>query len=101
MIDDVPFLVVGVMETKAQDSSYSGRDKDKAFIPDATFKGLFSERYVSNFIFQAQHPLGWCRRVTKRVYEVLGRGSSSTRRTRKPSACGTPPRARSSSTPSS
>jgi putative ABC transport system permease protein len=72
MIDNVPFLVVGVMETKAQDSSYSGRDKDKAFIPDATFKGLFSVRYVENFIFQAQKP-SLVKGVTTKVYEVLGR----------------------------
>ena len=72
MIDNIPFLVVGVMEKKAQDSSYSGRDQDKAFIPDATFKGLFSERNVSNFIFQAASP-SLVPAVTKRVYEVLGR----------------------------
>ena len=72
MIDNVPFLVVGVMEKKAQDSSYSGRDQDKAFVPDTTFKGLFSERFVSNFIFQARHP-SLVAAVTKRVYEVLGR----------------------------
>ena len=72
MVDNVPFLVIGVMETKAQDSSYSGRDKDKAFMPEATFRGLFGERYVSNIIFQARDrsltPL-----VTQRVYEVLSR----------------------------
>jgi putative ABC transport system permease protein len=72
MVDNVPFLVVGVMDKKAQDSSYSGRDADKAFIPDTTFKGLFSELYVSNFIFQAQDP-ALVPAVTKRVYEVLGR----------------------------
>jgi putative ABC transport system permease protein len=72
MIDNVPFLVIGVMEAKAQDSSYGGRDKDKAFIPDTTYKGLFSERYVSNFIFQAREP-SLVPTVTKRVYEVLGR----------------------------
>jgi putative ABC transport system permease protein len=72
MVDNVPFLVVGVMQEKAQDSSYSGRDRDKAFIPDTTFKGLFSERYVSNFIFQARHP-SLVAAVTKKVYEVLGR----------------------------
>lgn len=72
MVDNVPFLVVGVLEKKAQDSSYSGRDQDKAFIPDTTFKGLFSERYVNNFIFQAAHP-SLVPAVTKRVYEVLGR----------------------------
>jgi putative ABC transport system permease protein len=72
MIDNVPFLVIGVMEAKAQDSSYGGRDKDKAFMPDTTYKGLFSERYVHNFIFQAPHP-SLVPAVTKRVYEVLGR----------------------------
>jgi putative ABC transport system permease protein len=72
MIDSVPFLVIGVMETKAQDSSYSGRDQDKAFIPDTTYKGLFSERYVDNFIFQARHP-SQVKPVTDRVFEVLGR----------------------------
>jgi putative ABC transport system permease protein len=72
MIDNVPFLVVGVMETKAQDSSYGGRDKDKAFIPDATFKGLYTKRYVDNFIFQAAAP-SLVPVVTRQVYEVLGR----------------------------
>jgi putative ABC transport system permease protein len=72
MIDNVPFLVVGVMEKKDQDSSYGGRDKDKAFIPDTTFKGFFSERYVDNFIFQARLP-SLVPAVTTRVYEVLGR----------------------------
>ena len=72
MIDNVPFLVIGVMEPKAQDSSYSGRDKDKAFIPGATFQGLFSERYVDNFVFQAKD-MSQVPAVTKRVYEVLAR----------------------------
>jgi putative ABC transport system permease protein len=72
MIDNVPFLVVGVLQEKDQDSSYSGRDRDKAFIPDATFRGLFSVRYVNNFVFQAAHP-SLVPQVTRRVYEVLGR----------------------------
>ena len=72
MIDNTPFLVIGVMETKAQDSSYSGRDKDKAFMPEATFRGLFGERYVSNIIFQARDR-SLTAAVTQRVYEVLSR----------------------------
>jgi len=72
MIDHVPFLVIGVMEKKAQDSSYSGRDRDKAFLPDSTFRGLFSERYLSNFIFQARDE-AQTPEVTRRVYEVLSR----------------------------
>jgi putative ABC transport system permease protein len=72
MVDNVPFLVVGVLQKKEQDSSYGGRDQDKAFMPDTTYKGLFSERYVGNFIFQAKAP-SLVPAVTKRVYEVLGR----------------------------
>jgi putative ABC transport system permease protein len=72
MIDNVPFLVVGVMVKKDQDSSYSGRDQDKAFMPETTYKGLFTERYVSDFIFQARDsadvPV-----VTRKVYEILAR----------------------------
>jgi putative ABC transport system permease protein len=72
MIDNVPFLVVGVMQKKAQDSSYGGRDEGKAFIPDTTFRGLYGSRYVDNFIFQASHP-SLVPEVTRRVYEILGR----------------------------
>ncbi len=72
MVDNVPFLVVGVMEKKAQDSSYSGRDEGKAFVPDTTFKALFGERYVSNFIFKAEDA-SRTEAVTRQVYEVLGR----------------------------
>lgn len=72
MIDNVPFLVIGVLEKKAQDSSYSGRDQDKAFIPEATFRGLFSARYVDNFVFQAKDA-SRTPEVTRQVYEVLGR----------------------------
>ena len=72
MIDNVPFLVIGVMQEKAQDSSYSGRDKDKAFVPETTYRGLYSERYVENFIFKAHDP-AMVPAVTRKVYEVLGR----------------------------
>jgi putative ABC transport system permease protein len=72
MIDNTPFLVIGVMQEKSQDSSYSGRDKDKAFLPDSTYKGLFTERYVDNFIFQAKDA-SKVPDVTRQVYEVLGR----------------------------
>jgi putative ABC transport system permease protein len=64
--------VIGVMQKKAQDSSYSGRDQDKAFVPDTTYKGLFTQRYVSNFVFQAR-AASLVPEVTRRVYEVLGR----------------------------
>ncbi len=72
LLDNTPFLVVGVLEKKAQDSSYGGRDEDQAFIPETTFRGLFSQRYYENMIFQAKSaeatPV-----VTKAVYDTLAR----------------------------
>lgn len=52
-LDGVPFLVVGVMRPKDQDSSYSGRDKDRATIPATTFRSLYGAEHVDLFIFQA------------------------------------------------
>ncbi len=51
-LDGIPFLVVGVMEHKEQDSSYSGRDKDKAIIPASTFQTMYNKRDVDDFVFQ-------------------------------------------------
>lgn len=48
-----PFLVVGVLKEKDQDSNYSGPDNDKMFIPATTFRSLTGDKYVDNFVFQA------------------------------------------------
>ena len=47
-----PFLIVGVMEKKVQQSSYSGRDNQKGFIPGSTFRALTGEKWVENVIYQ-------------------------------------------------
>lgn len=51
-IHGVPFLIVGVMQAKEQDSSYQGRDKDRASIPSSTFRAMYGRTHVSNFVFQ-------------------------------------------------
>lgn len=53
-IDGSPFTVIGVMVKKEQDSSYSGRDKDKAMIPSTTFRAVYGSKYIENLIFQAK-----------------------------------------------
>ncbi|PWB72715.1 ABC transporter permease [candidate division GN15 bacterium] len=50
----VPFTVVGVMQKKAQDNSYNGRDASKAFIPASTFKTMYSSRYLNDFVMQSK-----------------------------------------------
>jgi len=71
-IDSVPFLVVGVMKTKDQDSSYSGRDKDKAVIPAPVLKSIYGQKYVDNFIVQVLDPTR-VERVKKAVLESASR----------------------------
>ncbi|KPJ65384.1 MAG: hypothetical protein AMJ89_03750 [candidate division Zixibacteria bacterium SM23_73] len=71
-IDNVPFLVVGVMKKKSQDSSYSGRDAHKAFIPATTFASMYGYKYVNNIIFKPRDARG-VEFVKKRVYQVLGK----------------------------
>ena len=52
-VGGTPYLVVGVMQPKAQDSSYQGRDKDSASIPWSTFESAYGRKYVDNIVFQA------------------------------------------------
>ncbi len=72
IIDNVPFLVVGVMKEKEQDSSYSGRDENKAFIPATTFAAMYGHRYVNDIIFKPKDPRQ-TQSVREEVYQVLGK----------------------------
>jgi putative ABC transport system permease protein len=72
IIDNVPFLVVGVMKKKSQDSSYSGRDENKAFIPATTFAAMYGYRYVNDIIFKPKDPRQ-VEMVKDEVYKVLGK----------------------------
>jgi putative ABC transport system permease protein len=67
-----PFLVVGVLVPKTQDSSYSGRDNDKATIPGSTFRALTGEKYVDNVIYQPDPAIG-SKRVNENVLAALGK----------------------------
>ncbi len=66
LVNHSPFLVVGVLQKKDQDSSYNGRDADMMWIPNSTYRALTGAKYVNNFIFQAEKP-----EDTKRVIENL------------------------------
>jgi len=72
IIDNVPFLVIGVMKEKSQDSSYSGRDKNKAFIPATTFAAMYGYKYLNNIIFKPKDAKQ-SELVKNHVYKVLGK----------------------------
>jgi putative ABC transport system permease protein len=67
-----PFVVVGVLQPKDQDSSYSGRDNDKMFIPGTTFRSLTGDKYVDNFVFQASSA-GDTKRVIDEIRGAFGK----------------------------
>jgi len=70
-INGVPFTVVGVMIKKKQDSSYSGRDTRRAFIPSTTFQAMYGREYINNMVFRADDP-SRTESVKKGAYKVLG-----------------------------
>lgn len=47
-----PFLIVGVLQEKVQNSSYNSRDEGRAYMPGTTFRALTGVKYVNNFIYQ-------------------------------------------------
>jgi putative ABC transport system permease protein len=69
LLNQSPFQVVGVLKKKSQDSSYSGRDNEKAFIPSSTFRALTGDKYVDNIVFQAADA-----GATKQVIEDMRKG---------------------------
>jgi putative ABC transport system permease protein len=52
-IEGVPFVVIGVLIRKIQNSNYSGqRDEHCLFIPYTTFGSLYGQKYVDNIIME-------------------------------------------------
>lgn len=70
-IDGVPFTVIGIMKKKQQDSSYNGRDSQKAFIPASTFQSMYSYRYPNDFVVQCK-PQFTMKMSRGEIQEILG-----------------------------
>jgi len=71
-VNHSPFLVVGVLIHKTQDSSYSGPDEQKMFIPSTTYRALTGDKYVGNFVFQA-NTAGQTKQVMDGVRAAIGK----------------------------
>ena len=72
LLNQSPFQVIGVLKKKDQDSSYSGRDNEKAFIPSTTFRALTGDKYVDNMVFQASAS-GDTKQVIERMRGAFGK----------------------------
>ena len=71
LINNVPFQVIGVMKPKDQDSSYSGSDRRKAFVPSSTFQTMRSLRYLNNFVVQHKETSSMAE-VKSEIFNLMG-----------------------------
>jgi putative ABC transport system permease protein len=71
-VGETPFLVIGVMQKKTQNSSYNSRDRDRIFIPASTFSSVFGTINLSNMIYVPRDPTQ-SEAVRDKVREALGK----------------------------
>ncbi len=70
-LDGVPFMVIGVMQAKFQDSMNNGPDENRAIIPSSTYRAIYGDRYVNHLLLRPRSVER--AEVTKReINEVLG-----------------------------
>ena len=70
MINAIPFLIIGVMQDKIQNSMYNGPDVDKAAIPYSTFQAIYGDEYISRFIYMPED-ITQAAAVKDDVYQAL------------------------------
>lgn len=70
LINRIPFLVIGVMMEKMQNSMYSGPDVDKAAIPFSTFQTIYGDKYLNRLIYKPKD-ISQSEIVKNDVYKLL------------------------------
>ncbi len=70
-LQNMPFLIIGVMQHKIQMGMYGGPDANKASIPLTTFETAFGHRRLNNILY-VPHDLDNMETTERRVYEVFG-----------------------------
>ncbi len=71
-VRDTPFTVIGVLQDKIQNSSYSQRDMDRSFIPATTFSAMMGTDQINNILYVPRDP-ALAKQVQDQVYEVMAR----------------------------
>ena len=71
LLDGLSFRVIGVMESKFQDSSNNGPDENRAVIPASTFRSIYGTEFVNHLLVRPRNVAD--APVAKReLYRVLG-----------------------------
>jgi putative ABC transport system permease protein len=56
LVDNVPYLTIGVMQDKMQMGNYQGPDDDHAVIPISTFRAQYGRDRLTTFVLQVEDP---------------------------------------------
>lgn len=70
-LDGQPFTVIGVMQSKFQDSNNNGPDEDRAIIPASTFTAVYGHRFVNHLLVKPRS-VERAPETKRRIAEVLG-----------------------------
>lgn len=71
-LNGIPFLVIGTLAEKDQDSNYNGPDDRKVFIPASTIQASLGARYPDNLVVSLS-PLSDSKEAQKAILAVMGR----------------------------
>ncbi|MCX6143388.1 MAG: ABC transporter permease [Ignavibacteriales bacterium] len=71
MVDNVPFTVVGIMQTKLQTAMNNGPDVRRAIMPYSTFRTSYGNTWVNSLLIRPSDP-GQQERVKSEIFRVLG-----------------------------
>jgi len=71
MVDNIPFTVVGIMQTKIQTAMNNGPDVRRAIMPYSTFRTSYGNKYVNSLLIRPSDP-GQQERVKSEIFRVLG-----------------------------
>ena len=55
LLDGLSFRVIGVMESKFQDSSNNGPDENRAVIPASTFRSIYGNDFVNHLLVRPRN----------------------------------------------
>ncbi len=70
MINAIPFLVIGIMQDKIQNSMYNGPDAEKAAIPFSSYQAIYGDEYIYRLIYMPED-ISNAAGVKKDVYRIL------------------------------
>jgi putative ABC transport system permease protein len=72
VINRIPFMVIGVLMKKVQDSMYQGPDADQIYLPFYAYRQINNNRRIDRIHIQP-HDAGQSRLIEERVRTLLGR----------------------------